>query len=86
MKRRANRSLFPFIPLANDKLTSVPFLFYSILLHKGRKIYRLGLAKRNLWGFGAESWFVVARYAFAKMIPPIGEGAFWQKHNLLKVS
>ena len=28
----------------------------------------LGLAKRDLWGLGAESWFVVASYAFAKMI------------------
>ena len=23
----------------------------------------LGLAKRDLWGLGAESWFVVASYA-----------------------
>ena len=28
-----------------------------------------GLVKRDLWGLGAESWFVVASYAFAKMIP-----------------
>ena len=32
------------------------------------RICRLGLAKRDLWGLGAESWFVVASYAFAKMI------------------
>ena len=30
---------------------------------------KLGLAKRDLWGLGAESWFVVASYPFAKMIP-----------------
>ena len=42
-------------------------------------LHTLGLAKRDLWGLGAESWIVVARYAFAK----IG-GSFWQKHNLLK--
>ena len=34
-------------------------------------IYTLGLEKRDLWGLGAESWFVVASYAFAKMIPPL---------------
>ena len=28
----------------------------------------IGLAKRDIWGLGAESWFVVASYAFAKMI------------------
>ena len=28
----------------------------------------IDLAKRDLWGLGAESWFVVASYAFAKMI------------------
>ena len=27
----------------------------------------LGLAKRDLWGLGSESWFVVASYTFAKM-------------------
>ena len=32
------------------------------------KAYMLGLAKRDLWGLGAVSWFVVASYAFAKMI------------------
>ena len=36
----------------------------------------LGLAKRDLWGLRAESWFVVASYAFAKMIPPLHRGAF----------
>jgi hypothetical protein len=29
------------------------------------------LAKRDLWVLGAESWFVVASYGFAKMIPPL---------------
>ena len=29
----------------------------------------LSLAKWNLWGLGAESWFVAVSYAFAKMIP-----------------
>ena len=38
----------------------------------------LGLAKRDLWGLGAKSWFVVASYAFAKMIPPLHRGAFCQ--------
>ena len=33
----------------------------------------LELAKRDLWGLGAESWFVVASYAFAKM----NGGSFW---------
>ena len=42
----------------------------------------LGLVKWDLWGFGAESWFVVASYAFAKMIPQ----SFWQKEGLLKVA
>jgi hypothetical protein len=28
----------------------------------------LSLAKWNLWGLGAESWFVAVSYAFAKMI------------------
>ena len=28
---------------------------------------KIGLAKRDLLGLGAESWFVVASYAFAKM-------------------
>ena len=31
----------------------------------------LGLVKWDLWGFGAESWFVVASYAFAKMELPL---------------
>ena len=31
----------------------------------------LGLAKRDLWGLGAESWFVVASYPFAKIISPL---------------
>ena len=35
------------------------------------------MAKRDLWGLGAESWIVVARYAFAK----IG-GSFWSKAKL----
>ena len=38
-------------------------------------ICRLGLAKRDLRGLGAESWFVVA----------IG-GSFWQKNSLLQSS
>ena len=29
------------------------------------RICRLGLAKRDFWGLGAESWFVVARFRFA---------------------
>ena len=33
----------------------------------------LGLAKRDLWGLGAESWFVVASYAFAKMVYKWGD-------------
>jgi hypothetical protein len=33
----------------------------------------LGLAKRDLWGLGAESWFVVASYASAKMILQWGD-------------
>ena len=35
--------------------------------------YTLGLAKRDLWGLGAESWFVVASYVFAKMILQSGD-------------
>jgi hypothetical protein len=40
------------------------------------------LAKRDLWGLEAEPWFVVASYAFAKLIPPIEE-LIWQKYSLL---
>ena len=36
----------------------------------------LGLAKRDLWGLGAESWFVVASLPFARMIPPLGFDIF----------
>ena len=38
----------------------------------------LELAKWDLWGLGAESWFVVRSYDLTKMIPPIG-GSFWLK-------
>ena len=34
--------------------------------------YTLGLTKKDLWGLGAESWFVVASLPFARMIPPLG--------------
>ena len=37
---------------------------------------KIGLAKRGLWGLGAESWFVVASLPFAKMIPPLGFDIF----------
>ena len=30
-------------------------------------VYTLGLAKQDFLGLGAESWFVVASYAFAEM-------------------
>jgi hypothetical protein len=43
----------------------------------------LGLAKRDLWGLGAEPWFVVASDAFAKMILQWGE-SYWQKHSLIQ--
>ena len=33
----------------------------------------LGLAKWDLLGLGAESWFVLASYPFAKMIPQFGK-------------
>ena len=38
---------------------------------KDHKVSLLGMAKWDLWGLGAESWFVVASYAFAKMVPPL---------------
>ena len=38
------------------------------VLHTHGAVCTLGLAKRDLWGLGAETWFIVASYAFAKMI------------------
>ena len=42
-------------------------MLYFDKLHKP-KVYRIGLAKWDLWGLEAESWFVVASYAFAKTV------------------
>ena len=33
-----------------------------------KKLSTLDLRKLDIWGLGSESWFVVASYAFAKMI------------------
>ena len=47
-------------------------------INQGQKpyylVFILGLAKRDLWGLGAESWYVVASCPFAKMIPQ------WENH------
>ena len=34
------------------------------VLHTHGAVCTLGLAKRDLWGLGAETWFIVASYAF----------------------
>ena len=55
-------------------LESVSFCFNVFLLKfvcsmtKYVMVCILDLAKWDLWGLGAESWFVVASYDFAKMI------------------
>jgi hypothetical protein len=41
---------------------------FSLAIKLCANLRTLGLAKRDLWGLGAGSWFIVASYAFAKMI------------------
>ena len=62
-----------FHTLVNIQSTAIFWMLQVPTIHPLEVILQswVGLAKRDLWSLGAESWFAVASYAFAKMIPPL---------------
>ena len=59
-------------PMSTDDIKLIPTIKVNqtqVGEFQRRHKYTVGLAKRDLWGLGPETWFVVVSYAFAKMIP-----------------
>ena len=69
-------------PMSTDDIKLIPTIKVNQTqvgeFQRRHKYTVASLAKRDLWGLGPETWFVVVSYAFAKMISPLHRDMFCQ--------
>ena len=64
------------------KMEWIPFWTSILLITRLFPEYSRGLAKQDLWGLGAESYYC-SKLTFCQSDPPKGE-SFWQKESFLQ--